>query len=254
MNNPISELLASANWAAVEEVRRQGNAALPIIRSFVKDENYRTRQIAVACAGEIEGQVSDILARGLTDPNVNVRITAANGFARRPYPEALDTLIEQVDKSPDDSVRETLVLALGLLPDERTLTVLKRLLVSGGSLVRSARLALARLGDPEARASLLADLSSPLPRARYDVLKDLIYVRDAELMGYAERLLDDREPAVRVGVVKAPRYRRVCDQAVDTLVAVLKVAVSFEVSEEKIYSHSELTEMKHLVRPPSSLR
>jgi hypothetical protein len=248
-SNPVSELLASANWAAVEEARRQGNAALPIIRKFVQDENYRTRQIAVACAGEIaHAQVTDILTAGLTDPNVNVRITAANEFARRPYPEALETLIEQVDKSPDDNVRETLVLALGLLPDERTLTLLQRLLVSGGSLVRPARLALARLEDPEARASLLADLSSPLPRARYDVLRAFTYVNDAALMEYAVRLLDDREAAVRVGVVKAPRYRRVCDQAVDTLVAVLKLAVSFEASEEKTYSDSELTETKHLVR------
>ena len=53
--------------------------------------------------------------------------------------------------------------------------------------------------------------------------------------------------AQKIGPKKAPKFRRVCDQAVDTLVALLKLKVPFETNIEKIYSDAEINTVAKMV-------
>ena len=245
----LDQLLESGNWDAVEEAQRQGALALPTIRTFAQGKNPVARQIAMACAARVGGNdAAAILAAGLTDSDVNVQLTAAKELTGGKFPAASGAILDQLAKGKDDLVREFLALDAGYIPGEKTLAILRPLADAEGGLGENARMALARLGDPRARAVLARNLSSLTPATRYESLDQLRYVGDMDLIPAAKKLVDDAEPARRIGPARRPRFRRVCDQAVDTLTFLLKLTPPFPVAAEKIYSKAELTEFKQLLR------
>ena len=63
------------------------------------------------------------------------------------------------------------------------------------------------------------------------------------MLSNAKQLLQDKSQAIRVGPVQMPRYRCVCDQAVDTLVSLFQAATSFQVSQDKVYSDQEIRQL-----------
>ena len=250
MSVSLDEALAQGQYLAVEEAGRLGVAALPVIRRYVVSESYRSRQMAVRCAGRIgDDRGADILAAGLKDGNFNVQNAAATELSKKAYPGAVQAILEGLGSGGDEIVREKLALAAGYLPGDRTVAVLKSVLVGKGALAANARMALARLGDVESRESLISELSAPLPRVRYDALEKLIYVDDRSYVPHVKRLLSDKAEAVRIGIVEMPRYRRVCDQAVDTLVSLLDLKVAFPIGPERIYPESDIRTIGEIVRP-----
>ncbi|MEO6002389.1 MAG: HEAT repeat domain-containing protein [Opitutus sp.] len=248
-NTRLENLLAQNNWAAADEAQRQGAAALPLLRSLLGREPYLLRQIAMTCVGRIGDPAgSDILAAGLTDTNINVRIAAANELSQKPYPGALERVLGLLQQNPDDAVRETLALAAGHLPSPQTIEVLRGLVSGTDELAGNARMALAKLGDPAARAAMIADLAAPLPRTRYDTVGQLRYVGDVSLAPHARKILADRAIALAIGAMVTPRYRRVCDQVLDTLVYLLSLKVPFAVDVEQIYTDEQLSQVERLTR------
>jgi HEAT repeat protein len=245
----LEELLKTADISAVEEAGRLGPPALPVIRRYVKHENYRSRQLAMRCAGRIGvDQGADILAAGLVDQNFNVQNTAANELAKRAYPGAAAVVLKQLAGRTDELVKEKLALAAGRLPGPRSLELLKPIAKGRGVLAVNARMALARLNDRQAQQTLIAELRGSSPRVRYDALEKLVYVNDRAYAPHVKRLLDDKAEAVRVGIVEMPRYRRVCDQAVDTSVSLFQAATSFPINPDKIYSDEEISRLKASIK------
>jgi len=244
----LETLLLQGDWRAVDLAQPDDPRVLPILSKLRSAENYRTRQIVMSAAGKLGAPESAaILAAGLGDSNVNVRLAAASELSQKSYPAAAQAILEQLEKSPDDVVREALALAAGRLPpDPGTIERLRPYAADGGDLAVNTLMALARLGDAAARQAIIQELASPQPRTRYDALGHLRYVGDPALAAHARRLLGDRAEAQRIGVKHAPRYRRVCDQALDTLVFLLKLQVRFVVNAEQIYGDAQLAEAERL--------
>ncbi len=237
----LDNLLTQANRAAVGVAAEQGPAVLPAIERAATSRNMPTRQLAMTCAGRIPGpQSGHILAAGLLDPNLNVALEAANILSANPPAEAAKAILARLAAEPDDRIREPLAMAAGYLPGDATMATLAPIAAGTGFVAVAARMALAKLDDPAARASLLSELMSPLAHTRYDALGWLRYIDDPKLAPNARKLLADRAAAVRVGTLRQNRFRRVCDQAVDTLVYLLKLKPPFETSVEKIYADQEL--------------
>ena len=242
---PLDQMLRSADSSAVEEAGKLGSAALPVIRHYVRSEDYRIRQLTMRCTGRIGvDQGSDILAAGLLDENINVQNAAANELAKKSYPGAATAILKQLSGDADELVKEKLALAAGYLPGSRTIKVLRPIAKRHGILAGNARMAMARLHDVDAQQALIAELNGTSARVRYDALEKLIYVNDRAYAPHARRLLDDKTEAVRVGMTEAPRYRRVCDEAVDALVSLLQLTTGFHVSSDKIYSDAEIVTLK----------
>src|SRR5690242_18708064 len=150
--NDLDNALLQGDSLAVESAAKLGPAALPVLRRYAQHENYRTRQLAMRCAGRVGTDAAgDILAAGLMDENFNVQNAAANELARKAYPSAAQTILDRLVAGADDLVREKLALAAGYLSDNRTAEVLKSVETEGGVLASNARMALARLGDIDAR-------------------------------------------------------------------------------------------------------
>lgn len=247
MSSDLEEALEKGHYLAPEEAARLGTAALPVVRRYAQSDNYRSRQMAMRCAGRIgEDQGSDILAAGLVDQNFNVQNAAATELAKKAYPGATKAILDQLEAGADEIVREKLALAAGYLPGPQTIEALKKVATGEVALASNARMALARLKDPEAQQSLNAELSAELPRTRYDALEKVIYVSDRRYLPQAKRLLADKAEAVPIGIVEMPRYRRVCDQAVDTVISLLRARVSFTVGVEIIYADHALLEAERL--------
>ena len=248
--NSLEIALQQKSWEAVTEAGRLGENAFPVVKKYSRDENYQTRQIAVACAGFLEDEkAAPILAAGLDDDNINVRLEAAKTINKYPKPGVTDAVLEKLENSPEDVLKEILALAAGKLPGEKTIEVLKRVQkAEEGKVSENAQMALAKLGDAEAKEAIVKELSDSLPRTRYDALEKLIYINNASLATYAKRLLGDKSEAIRIGNIKRPQYRRVCDQAVDTIVFLLNLSVSFLVRKDRIYSDQEIQEVEAKAR------
>jgi hypothetical protein len=95
---------------------------------------------------------------------------------------------------------------------------------------------------------VVAELSSPDARRRYTALGWLRYINDKVFVAHARGLLYDQAQAQMIGNSFAPRYRRVCDQALDTLVYLLALKLSFGTNVETIYTDGQISEAARMVR------
>jgi len=245
----LEKLLAAADWKAVEEARRMGSAALPIIRPFIKDKNETVRQIAVGCAGAIgDPQGADILAAGLKDVSLGVQLGAARELAEKPYPAATEAVLELLNKKPEEVLTELLIKAAGNLPGAKTVATLRPFLAGDDVIATQTIYALAKLGDAAGRKALSAKLSAKLPRTRYEALENLCYVNNSSFAATAKKLLSDKANALPIGLPSDPLNRRVADQAVDSLVCLLKLQPPFETSQSKVYTDREIATIRNLVK------
>lgn len=246
--NNLEISLQQASWDAINEARRLGESAVPILKKYSADNDNLKRQIAVESAGAVGGdEAAQILIDGLKDKDIGVNLSAAHALERNPNPGATETVVELLNTNDEEVFREALALAAGGLSGEKTVEVLKKIEAADEDQVSvNAQMALAKLGDAPAKQAIINQLDDALPGIRYAALEKLIYIKDPSLARYARKLLGDKNPAVRIGLINDPEYRRVCDQAVDTIVFLLKLAISFEVSSSIIYKDKEIFEVESM--------
>lgn len=244
----LEKLLAEADWQAIEEAKRIGRAGLQIIRTFLNSKNEQVLRIAMGCAGAIgDPDGADILVAGLRDKNFGVQLAAARELAEKRYPAAVASVLEILSKKSHEVVlAEMLAKAAGFFPGENTIRTLRPLAKGGGPLSRSAIFAMAKLGDAKGREALLSRLAARLPRIRYEALESLCYVNDVRFAATAKKLLLDKATALPIGLISDPQNRRVADQAVDSLVCLLKLQPPFETSSGKIYTDREISVLRNL--------
>jgi len=245
----LERLLAEGDFRAVEVAAAMGNAAVPSLRKGAGMPGYRSRQVAMACTGKVGGEAAgEILSLGLKDGNVNVRVAAAGQLSVNPPESARDAVLSTLVRSTETDVREMLAFSAGYFPGERTLAILRSIASGKEVLASNARMALARLGDPAGRDAVMDGLASPDPLVRYDTVGGLRYVDDPSLAVRVKPLLLDTEEAQAIGPGGGSRYRRVCDQAVDTLAYLLKLRLPFPAGEETIYTEEQLLHVRDLTR------
>ena len=245
----LERLLADGDYRAVEVAAAMGDAAVPALRKGAGMAGYRSRQVAMACAGKVGGEAAgEVLSLGLKDRNVNVRVAAAGQLSVNPPESAKDAVLSTLVRSTESDVRELLAFSAGYFPGERTVAILRSIASGKGVLASNARMALARLGDPAGREAVLNDLASSDPLVRYETLGDLRYVDDPSLAVRVKPLLLDMADAQAIGPGGGWKHRRVCDQAVDTLVYLLKLKLPFPTSEETIYTEEQLLHVRDVTR------
>lgn len=245
----LERLLDEGDFRAVEVAGAMGDAAVPALRKGAGMPAYRSRQVAMACAGKVGGDAAGkILSLGLRDGNVNVRVAAAGQLSVNPPESAKDAVLSTLVRSTETDVREMLAFSAGYFPGERTVAILRSIASGKGVLASNARMALARLGDAAGRDAVLNDLASSDPLVRYETVGGLRYVNDPSLADRVKPLLLDTEDAQTIGPGGGWKYRRVCDEAVDTLVYLLKLKLPFPTGEETIYTDEQLHHVRDLTR------
>jgi len=245
----LENMIAQGDWKAVELAIQIGEAAWPSVKQGAKMTDFQSRQISMVCAGQLGGDTAgEILLTGLGDKHINVSLAAAGQLSKNPPPSALQGILHELTTCSEENICALLALSVGRLPDEASTKALLGLVEGDDDVAKNAQLGLAKLGHPEYLKTHLSKLASENPHTRYEALAQLVYIDDAKLAENAKRLLSDREVAVTLGTQYNPRYRRVCDQAVDTLVHLLKLSPPFETNPEQIYSDTELMQINQLVQ------
>ncbi len=193
--------------------------------------------------GEAAGK---ILLAGLADKYINVSLAAAGQLSRNPPLSALHDILNELTACSEENICALPALSAGRLPGEASIQALLGLVGRDDDAAKNARLALAKLGQPEYLKAHLSKLASQNPHTRYEALAQLIYINNIKFADNTKPLLADKEAAVTIGTQYNPRYRRVCDQAVDTLIALLKLTPPFATGAEMIYTDKQLLQIKNV--------
>ena len=245
----LENLIAQGDWKAVELAKQMGAAAWPSIKQGATMADYQSRQISMVCAGQLGGGAAGaILLAGLGDKHINVSLAAAGQLSKNPPASARQGILNELAACSEENICALLALAAGRLPGEPSSKTLLGLVEGDDDVAKNAQLALAKLGHPEYLKAHLSKLASENPHTRYEALAQLVYIDDAKLAENARVLLSDKEVAVTIGKQYKPRYRRVCDQAVDTLVSLLKLIPPFQTSAESIYSDVQLSQIREIAK------
>ena len=188
------------------------------------------------------------LLKELTDRTETVRAAAAR-YLRAHYDKAdLPAIVNMMNSSADEYIREQLALLLGESGDPSKIPVLAtRKQLEKDQFARHAdSLAMARLGDAGAKAELVQRLSLPEAKERVAALRDLPYVNDIGLLKHAIPLLDDTRDGLNVGPSHGPYFIRVCDVAVNIANQMLGNRFPWA-DPKKRYSPEELNEVRSVL-------
>jgi HEAT repeat protein len=235
MMDELRSKLKAGDWDASKIAERLGPTAWPAIEEADKAEDPDIRQVAVQCAAVLGGShAAPILVAGLSDESEDVVLEAARQLSRAPFPGTEEAIAKSLESNLPEDILELLALAAGQGADLQAKDILRHYSSRSDELGLSAQMALAKLGDEA--------------HTRYDILSRLIYVKDPSLAELVKPFLSDRAGAQIVGPERARRMRRVCDQALDTLVVLLQIQPSFATATDKVYSDSELEDFLRQVR------
>ena len=214
----VVENVKQKNWGVVAKPGLVRTDAGPALLRLLDDKDSQVRQLVVTCLDAVGGSAArEGLIKALRDRTETVRAAAARFL--RPHFNAADlpTIVNVLDNSPDEYVREQLALLLGESGDTSMIPILSARL-RGESNVHArnaASLAMARLGDPGGRMELIQRLSQDDPAERVRALRDLPYLNDRRLLAYTVPLIDDTRPGLNMGRLHAPYFIRVCDVAIN---------------------------------------
>jgi len=249
----LEHLLEEGDRQAIELCNQMNQNAWPIISKGASMQKFRSRQISMICAGSLGGEPAvNILITGLADKHINVRLAAAGELSKNPPANSQQALLNEIKQCSNDAICESLVLGIGRIPNDASIEALLELAKENEDMTDSTQLALAKLNHPPARKKLLAKFESKEAYIRYEALSELVYINDPKLASFAKKLTTDIVPTVTIGTPYDEQHRRVCDQAVDTLVTLLKLKPSFQISPETIYSVTQLTEINKLTAQVST--
>jgi HEAT repeat protein len=237
------------NWGMVEQPGNVGPDAGPALLPLLDDPDSQVRQLTVTCLNEAGGPAArQGLLKELKDRTETVRAAAAR-FLRAHYaPPDLPAIVDTMNTSPDEYVREQMALLLGESGDPSKIPALAAHIPAEKDehARRAASLAMARLGDPSAKSQLVARLQRDDPKERVAALRDLPYVNDISLLKHVIPLLDDTRPGLNVGPSHGPYWIHVCDVAVNIANQMLGGRFRF-VERVKRYSPEEINEVKRVL-------
>jgi len=164
---------------------------------------------------------ASLVARGLDDPDLNVKLAAARAAIHLGLPRAGDRVVRWL-KERETRLRAMACEVIAVSPTDRSLAALVRVLGDTESEVRLAAVrALGRAGDTDAVSALLGQLDDASNRVRVEVVRALGRLGDPRAVVPLVSKLKDSEPSVRRHVARvlgALADRR----AVPSLIAALR--------------------------------
>ena len=239
--------------------RELGSFAGPILKPLVSNEDDIVRELAIRALKECGGSgLEDVFVNALNDEMPTVRAAALNGLKNNLSEESYAKLMQAYSQISDPQHRREIALLIGRLANAN-IDELKRLYRS--ELEAEARegglAALAKLGDPQARAEFLERLRE----AKNDELKKLLELVDYIKQVWALRglmpVLGDETPLAGSGfcqmfdakkreeTIAAVKNQfaeilRACDIAVNLIAKISGTKFPFPVNGAKNYADAEL--------------
>jgi len=238
---------------SLDDAERIGSDALPTLIDLLDNDDSDIRALAVSCLSVIyDDQVPEMLIKAIGDSDDEVYIGALPILrARQLNSSHLPALVEHLNH-PDPDIREEIPLLLGKLDDQEAILPLGRQLddEENKSVIKSIKLALARLGNEKCKNEFVSYLADDEPDDRLRAIEDLEYINDKQLAKNLLPLLDDQSDAYEIGDPDDPEYSRICDAAIYLVSDWYGQPFGFEVYDEKIYSDEEIEEARKFLESP----
>ena len=200
------------------ETARLGPAAAPDLLPLTSHADPEVRALAVECLARTGSPIAArALVRALPDPEVSVSLAAASGLKVLATAELAPDLLVAFDAIPDSTARDEVATLLGTLDGWAPPLLRQRVGREPDAAVRERMIvALARRGEPEARAEFARWLGEAGPRDSPRLVKHARYIAQPWLLRPLLPLLEDWTPALHlVEGAPGPPSLRVCDLAVD---------------------------------------
>ena len=175
---------------AILILRDIGSAAAPLLYPLLKDKDGDIRKFAIDLLTEIrDGVLPEKICPHLSDPNPNVRASAARSMGLLGYREAVPALIRAL--SDEEWVCFSVLEALGELQDENAAGAVAGLLSAGPGPLRYAAVeALGKIGSPGSIEALTEHFAKADVLEKSSVVKSLLRLGVAPSMpGVTEELL-----------------------------------------------------------------
>ncbi len=232
---------------ALDDAEQIGSAALPLLQEMLSNADGDIRALAMSCLSVIyDDQVPEILIKAIGDADDSVYMSVLQILRSRQLGSShLPALIDHLNH-PDSEVREEVPLLLGKLDNQEAVAPLTKQLgvEDNKSVIRSIKLALARLGSDECKNEFAACLAAEEPDDRLQAVEDLEYINDKNLAKNLLPLLDDQADGYEIGDPDFAEYSRICDSVVNMVSDWYGQAFSFEVDDVKIYGDEEIEEAR----------
>jgi len=249
----LREQILAKNDVILIETEKLGSSALPMLIELLDHSDDDVRDLALGCLSVIYAdKVPLLLIEALGDRNQDIYMHAMQILLARQLDSShLPALIDHLNH-PDSEVREEIPSLLGGLDNQEAVIPLAKQLddEDNKSVIKSIKLALARLGNDECKNEFVAYLAAEEPDDRLRAIEDLEYINDKKLASNLLPLLDDQADGYEIGDPDFPEYSRICDAAITLVSDWYEKPFGFDVDDIKIYSDEEIEEARKFLESP----
>jgi HEAT repeat protein len=223
-----------------------------VLQELAGNNDAHVRSNVLELAGTLGGaDCGRLILRGLDDPNWDVKEVAASLIDVCAHRELLPEIVKAMEDHDEPSIRGDLALQVGMIGTEEQIPILQRYRreASDDELNHKLSLALARLGDTDAKGQVVAGLHSSDTSVRFSALQDCLYIQDKDLVRHFGPALEDYQEVVVLTIPEeTPTVTaRICDVAVSTM-ANLGYPLSYSAEDLWVRTLAELEEARKIVQ------
>jgi hypothetical protein len=246
----LRKLIVSGKTIEAEDLAKEiGELSTPVLLDLENSSDAGVRELVLALASMVHGEsLCPLFIRRLSDAEPSIREFAALQIPRCHYRSLAPDLVQAGDKHAE--FRSPIALALGQAGTGAHMPILRKWRDDGKSaqLTHDVGLALAKLGDPDARGELVKRLNLGAADTRAEALRDCVYVGDRSLVAaFGPALLDHTDvTALSIPEHRPMLFARVADIAVLTMIQ-LGATLSFPLDRLRRLTDAQLAEAEKYV-------
>lgn len=255
----LRDLILQGKGFEAETLGRElGVKSDPVLESLFGDSSAKVRRSVLEVASQAKTPGSSrVILKGLDDPDSEIRDLSKYLVGTCSQPEVLPDILRAMDEHQDPALRSVLALQVGIIGSKTEIPKLHgyQKTTTDSELLQNLDLALARLGDPDARNVLIDRIHQTELMVRFRALQDCLYVQDPSLINHFQPALTDYRDAILITIPEAPQQvrARICDVAV-MVMANLRCSFSFSGLNLRRFTQEELLEAQRMLpnsTPPS---
>lgn len=238
------------NWDSPDIAAGLGEAAASTLSNLAGDEDPQVRQLSLACLDAIGGPMAiDVALERLGDPDAEIVAEAISLLHHHPPVQHDENLVKRYQETRDPFALEQIPLIAGRLApkaDARPWIRVMESQVDAGIVDNGLVTGLARMGYAPAREDFVRRVLAAQGRRAKEWIDRCAYMEDTWIVSHMIPLLDRYELGLSLNPDDPDSYLRICDLAVEGIVALTKADVGFPVKRTERYSGNELFKVKEL--------
>lgn len=228
-------LLSEGGPPAEDSTAQLGVEAIPALDAALKSDSEDYHYNAVICTTFLpEPNRTEQLVRLLAHDSLDVQSEAMRALNQTYDPSARESMLSVLGSGREHAVRGKIALLLAKDRDPSLAEYIhrSRLKETDTEALHDFDLALARLGDLEARSRIAENLNNPIPKQRVEAIRDYLYIDNVSSLQDLRTLLHSTEPLMnsRPAHSNIEVWLRSCDIAAEVVIKVAKLPIASKIN------------------------